>query len=326
MPFAVRGGAELRPDLTPLHRPVPAWVEDDGPATLLRIDRDLPAMLANKRDRLAADRNRWTATAPDPVPPWWAEAGRALAASVAADVPSLVHLDGDVVELRAAGLRVHLDGRIAEVEPGPDAPVHLDPVEVVARLEQVPSHLRVLEAVASTVAEDLVLVDRDGHCPWLHVCAPSGWAPGAAGGASLATLHAPVPASDRVLRASRNLAVAMATAGLFVRWNWGIDAAARWARHPDDPPAAWPDDPAAWIFRPERQTTWPLRGLEVGVFAIRVHLARLDEVVDGPRARRLASAVRELPDDLAAYKGLGDGRRDQLTTWLDARASIDDAG
>lgn len=323
VPFAVRDGAAVRPDLVPLDRPPPPPVEDDGPRTSLRIDADLPRLLANKQDVVAHAADRAVATADDVPPAWLATAGHRLAAVCGEVVPGLVRRRVDAVELPAVGLRIPDRGPIGELARPSTLPA-ADPAAVATRLTSLPLHLRALEAVALAVGEDLVLVGTDGRARWLHVCAPSGWAPGRAGGAPLTALHGPIPTGDRLRRASTNLAAALTTRGPFVRWTWGLDAVDRLARFPDDPPPRWADDPGRWWWRAERQTTVPLPDLDAGLFTIRVHLAPLTDVVDAPRARRLAEAVAALPEDLAAYKGLA-GRRDRLLAWLDARAATGSA-
>ncbi|MTV27678.1 DUF3445 domain-containing protein [Nitriliruptoraceae bacterium ZYF776] len=318
VPFAVRDGAAVRPDLVPLDRPPPPPVEDDGPRTLLRIDADLPRLLANKQDVVARAADRAVATADDVPAAWLTAAGHRLAEVCGGAVPGLVRHRAGAVELPAAGVRVDDRGHLGQVPPSSPLPA-ADRATLVARLHGLPEHRRALEAVALAVGEDLVLVGTDGRARWLHVCAPSGWAPGEAGGAPLTALHGPIPTGDRLRRASTNLAAAITRRGPFVRWTWGFDGVDRLARQPDDPPIRWPDDPGRWWWRAERQTTVPLRGLDAGLFTIRVHLALLADVVDATRARRLAGVVAALPQDLAAYKGLA-GRRDRLLAWLDARA------
>jgi hypothetical protein len=315
VPFAVRAVTEVRPDLWPLARPVPDHVDDPGPRTLVRLDAEVPVLVAGARHAVATDPGPWTAHAKDLDPDRTAAAGLTLARAVAAVTPSLLTVTGDRIRIGDVGVEVAADGEVS----GP-ASTGGDARRVVDRLRSVPAAHRSLEAVALAVAEDIVLVAGDGRAVWLHVCAPSGWDPGASGGRSLLELHGPVPTADRLHAASRALARAIVATGPHVRWVWGLTDDPRAAMHPgqarSEVPA--PRPIGELTFRAERQTTLPLPELDLGVFLIRVHRAPLGEVVADPDRRdRLAAAVRALPPDLAVYKGVAD-RRDELLDRLTA--------
>jgi hypothetical protein len=335
VPFAVGMRAPLRPDLVPLERPVPAHVEDPGPASVLRLDAGTAGMVAAKRRRLAVDPAPWTARGEVPSARL-RTAGRELAAALAAERPELLRLEGRALVLPGAGVTVGdddtvttrshaatprlggtagLDGGTAGMDDA-DGPV-------ARRLRQVEPALRWLEAVALAVGEDLVLVDRSANVAWLHVCAPTGWDPGGSGGAPLAALHGPVPHADRLRAASGALGRALVEGGPFVRWTWGLTADPALAHHTRRPgPHLPPPAPGALTFRAERQTTMPLPETELGLFAIRVHRAPLARVVDRPgRAEALAETVAALPEALAAYKGV-DARREELLAWLRDTAPV----
>jgi dimethylamine monooxygenase subunit A len=318
VPFAVRPTPEVRADLWRLDRPLPPHVEDDGPATLVRFDREVPELVAEGRARLSADPTPWTAVAAD-LPLAAAEgAGWVLAAAVAATHPGLVRVDDRGLLLPGVGIRVDRDGHVATTSVDPLGAVGGDPHLVVTRLAAVPAPLRAVEAVALGIAEDVVLVDAAGRVVWSHVLAPSGWDPGASGGVPLAALHAPVPTSDRLLAASANLARAIVRSGPHVRWVWGLSDDPSAPHHPRLPPPPRSRPALADLtFRAERQTTLPCPALDLGVFLIRVHRARLADVASAPgRRARLAATIRSLPDALAAYKGVAD-RREELLRWLD---------
>jgi hypothetical protein len=321
VPFAVRASPEVRPDLWPLDRPVPPHVDDAAPPTLVRLDTEVPELVAAAREAVTRDAGPWTSSAAELDPGRAAAAGIALGTAVARAVPQLLVADASGLAVPGTGCRVLADGALERVSvPGTTgvdtATAHL----VAPRLDAVRAGHRALEAVALAVAEDVVLVDADARAVWLHVCAPSGWDPGSAGGRPLTELHAPVPAADRLRAASRALGRAIVATGPHVRWVWGLTDDPAAAHHPRRRgPASLGDLPIGRLtFRAERQTTLPLPDLDLGVFLIRVHRAPLDEVVTtADRARHLAAAVRALPDDLAAYKGVAD-RRDELLAWLDA--------
>jgi hypothetical protein len=318
VPFAVRPSPEVRPDLWPLARPVPSHVDDAGPRTLVRLDAEVPSLVAATRRAVARDPDPWTARATELAADRASAAGRALASAVADVVPGLLSVDADGLTIEDVGVGVGPEGQVRDRR----GPVSAAASRVEARLLAVPAAHRHLEAVALAVAEDVVLVDERGRVVWAHVCAPSGWDPGVSAGRSLLDLHGPVPAAARLHAASDALARAIVRAGPHVRWVWGLT---------DDPAAAlhprWRTRPSTargpveeLTFRAERQTTLPLRELGLGVFLIRVHRAPLGEVLRPPgRAGRLAAAISSLPDDLAVYKGVAERREELL-----ARLAADD--
>lgn len=231
--------------------------------------------------------------------------------------PELVRVQDRAIELPDVGVVVDPAGAVREAGGAGAATAH-PPGEVRERLAGLPPTGRQLEAVALGVAEDVVVVDGDGRAVWLHVCAPSGWRPGAAGGSPLAALHGPIPDAERLVAASRNLARAITTSGPHVRWVWGLTDDPSLAQAPtSDGPEGPPLPPSELTFRAERQTTLPLTELGWGVFLIRVHRAPLRDVVTTEeRRRRLADAVAALPPALATYKGVGGRRRERLLEWL----------
>jgi hypothetical protein len=319
VPFPVRPTPEVRADLWRLDRPVPSHVDDDGPATLVRFDREVPSLVTEGRERLDADPSLWTAVAADLSLDAAETAGWELAAAVAAAHPGLVEVADRGLLLPGVGVGVDRDGTVATTAPD-DRPGRVggDPRLVAARLAAVPPPLRAVEAVALGIAEDVVLVDTRGRAVWLHVLAPSGWDPGASGGVALGALHAPVPTARRLVAASTNLARAIVGSGPHVRWVWGLTDDPAAPNHPRRPPPARPSpDLGDLTFRAERQTTLPCPAAGLGVFLIRVHRARLGDVVDAPgRRARLATTIRSLPDALAAYKGVA-ARRGELLRWLE---------
>ncbi|WP_052667562.1 heme-dependent oxidative N-demethylase subunit alpha family protein [Nitriliruptor alkaliphilus] len=322
VPFAVRAMPHVRPDLWPLTRPVPPHVEDDGPRTLVRIDAEVPRLVAAARQRVATDPAPWTSHTPDLAPGDALTAGLALGRAVSRDVPELLMAAGDSLTVSAAGVGVTSGGRIDRQPVTSGGEDRVASRQVADRLAAVPPEHRLLEAVALAVAEDVVLVDASGRAVWLHVCTPSGWDPGAAAGRHLSELHGPVPAADRLRAASDALTRAIVTSGPHVRWVWGLTDDPAAAHHPRfrGPPATARGPIAELTFRAERQTTLALPDLGLGVFLIRVLRAPLGEVASSvSRRARLAEAIEVMPPELARYKGVAD-RRDELLDWLTAPA------
>lgn len=211
-------------------------------------------------------------------------------------------------------------------------------------LTTMPAATRLADALALSLQEDLVWMrddGRGGRAGLLHVCFPSRWDPGARGGASLLDLHGPVADGERLRTASAPLMAAIASKGPFERHVWSLEQGPDLDRHParqdrayGDAPAAVPASPsdargrgdvgdvlaAAW-FRVERQTTLPFPDRKLALFAIRVLVAPLLDVLGQhpDRARRLARSIRTMRPQVLRYKGLSE-RSDALLAALDEYA------
>jgi hypothetical protein len=320
VPFAARPMRHVRPDLWPLSRALPPDVEDDGPPDLVRFDAEVPELVAAARTAVTTDSDPWTAHTDDLDPRRAEAAGLELGRAVARVAPRLVSVEGEHLVLPGVGLRVGPAGAVDRVPVSDDPAVGGDPVPVAERLARVVPEHRYLEAVALGIGEDVVLVGGDARALWLHVCAPSGWDPGAAAGSTLTELHGPVPAAERLRAASRALGRAIVTSGPHVRWVWGLTDDPAAAHHPRfrGPPAAGNGEVGDLTFRAERQTTLPLPHLELGVFLIRVHRTPLAVAASTARRRAaLADTIGSLPAELARYKGVAE-RRSELLAWLAA--------
>ncbi|RYG47576.1 DUF3445 domain-containing protein [bacterium] len=172
-----------------------------------------------------------------------------------------------------------------------------------------------LDLLARLVAEDLAVVRRDGDIDWtayLHVCAPSHWAPEDKIGRSFFETHDSIPGFERVNAASKGLLKAMVESGPWVRFTWGPESDDRLNHHPE-PPAG--EDPASWngrIFRDrfwvrwERQTLWPLPEVDAALFTIRVGSVSDEELTQAERAA-LADALQSMTPAAREYKGLTAG-------------------
>jgi hypothetical protein len=343
VPFPVAPVYRVRPDLVPLGRS-PGHVDDPGPATLVRLDGDAPAALEHALRELgeAPEAVRWG----DPeveAERWWGIA-RTVAHALVADGDPRVGLAGgqgsvgrghvgaapspeaaQALTLPWLGLRVTRDGAVGQGAAAPDAPRELAAwgPRVAHALARLPAATRALDGLRLAIAEDLVVLLRDrrgdgGRAGYLFVAAPSGWDPGARGGASLADLHVPVPHAGPLRAAGAAIADAMVEKGPFVRYVWSLAAEDAPSHHPRRHPAAplGGRDPASWWLRVERQTTLPLPTLGASAFFIRVLHQPLARAVASPERRaRMASAVRSMDAELLAYKGLV-GSADALLDWL----------
>ena len=294
-PFPVEVPVRMRADLTPLAGELLARGPDDD------------ALLAAKRDalRLRAERVRGR----DP------ERTLAAAASgVAATLSALARLRPDAVRAAGAGEDGALPG------PGRGRAWSFPRLNEELRdlLERSPEPLRLADALALSLPEDLVWMRNDGaagRASLLHVAFPSRWAPERRGGASLTELHGPVADGERLRAASAALMRAIAHKGPFERHVWSLAPTPALDLHPRATEAgpARPTDPATgplastW-WRVERQTTLPFPEADLALFAIRVGIARLDAVlaVEPGRAARLAAALRSMSPAVLDYKGVDD--------------------
>lgn len=310
-PFPVEVPVRMRADLTPLAgEPLARGPDDD-------------ALLAAKRDalRVRADRIRGL----DPERPL-----AAAATDIAATLPALARLRPDVV--RPAGAAE--DGAL--LGPGRGRAWLFPRLggEAHDLLRRSPEPLRLADALALSLPEDLVWMRDDGaagRASLLHVAFPSRWAPERRGGASLTELHGPVADGERLRAASAALMRAMVHKGPFERHVWSLASSPALDLHPRATARnlAAPRDPATdplastW-WRVERQTTLPFPEAGLGLFAIRVRIARLDAVLAARpgRAARLAAALRSMSDAVRAYRGVADPA--PLLDALDAVACEED--
>lgn len=278
-----------------------------------RHDAAYPDFVRAKLARLARP-ERCRVLAPGLAPEALRPALEEVAARLAEERPDALHRDGDACRLPL----------LAALEPALAERAH-------AHLAALPPALRLADALALAVQEDLVLLrgpPGEDRAELLHVCLPSHWSPGARAGASFAELHGPVPHGAALQAAARNLVAAMLAKGPFVRHVWSLPPRPDLALDPAEAPPA-PDLRGVrgeallarlWL-RAERQTSRALPASGRALFTIRVSMQPLPAALAGEpeRAARLATAVRSMDDALLAYKSLG-GIRAPLLAALDARA------
>lgn len=163
-----------------------------------------------------------------------------------------------------------------------------------------------LEAIAFAVQEDIAILaagdDYTGRMVALDVRFPSGWRPERLAGASFAGLHEKVPgflANDAV---ARSMVATMVERGPYVRFVWALARDAQLDHHPDAMPVVETPD---WHLRVERQVTVPLPADKASVFLIRTYLYPIDSL-SGAQREIIVEALRVMPDDVRAYKGLPD--------------------
>jgi hypothetical protein len=307
VPFPVRPPYLMRPDLVRLGRSDPAI--DPGPATLTRVDDERPRYLAERAARLRDVPHLVCAVDPQADHERLHAAGWAIAAALGLEQPELLRVEGERLVLPDLGIAVERSGAVLLVGGGAPGLVEVA-AAVASRLEAVVPPLRPLEAIVSTVQEDLVVMQGggEGRAAYLHVAFPSGWDPSRRAGASFLALHDPVPESAALREAARAMVAAMVTKGPFVRYVWSVSEGLSLDRHPVSRAAhASASAPAASLlgFRAERQTTVPLEVLGMAAFLIRIYVAPLEAVVAEPgRRAALASALSSMSPAVRRYKGV----------------------
>lgn len=144
------------------------------------------------------------------------------------------------------------------------------------------------------------------------VCFPSEWSLPEKAGLPLAEVHAPVPKLNEALGRQIDTFLAKLAPGTeWERENWGLSADDQLDHHPRHfrPHLAGTETiDRVWI-RLERQLLVRLSGGGV-IFGIHVSNHRLDEVtaLRDDLAKRIALALRTMPEEAAVYKGIAEAR------------------
>jgi dimethylamine monooxygenase subunit A len=270
--------------------PEKAWIERDE-STAARL-RDRARLLDHRRDEVL---QAWPGS----------EAGQAEVLDLLADhlpraLPENYARRGRFMHERATGLGIDLE------DPA------MPPLERAGRL----------------VEEDLCLLERrDGvfRLTAACLCFPAHWRLADKLGRGLDAIHEPVPGYEAIASQVDRLLARLKPDRVMARANWSLVETPR-LFHPEPrvPPVgltALDVGRLLWL-RVERQTLRRLPATGGVLFTIRTLVRRLDEVVADPAiAAALAARIRELPEDLAAYKGLPP-IRDALLADLDQKAGL----
>lgn len=182
-----------------------------------------------------------------------------------------------------------------------------------------------LDAAARLVPEDLVLlVERDGRLVFAggSVCFPNRWDLRSKLGLSLAGVHAPVDRLNEQLEAPIDAFFERLTPQRsFWRLGWGILDTPDWYTPVDGTAAPRPVDPPpeGLFLRVERETLRRFPATKCVLFTIRTYVTPVTNVAADPEvARRLASSLESLPENVRDYKDLRT-TADALTVWLRGR-------
>lgn len=178
--------------------------------------------------------------------------------------------------------------------------------------------------------EDFLLLQPDGNGSYVlkvaAVCFPTRWKLADKIGKPLTAIHGPVPGYKKNLERQMDRIFGRFTADKPLwRLNYSLldDATLHQPVKDRNLPSLDPLDAEElgdrlW-FRIERQTLLRLPGSGTVVFGVRIHQKPLAQMVTTPdRARDMASALGEMPDDMRDYKAVVP-IYDRLQDWLKAR-------
>jgi hypothetical protein len=187
-----------------------------------------------------------------------------------------------------------------------------------------------LELAARLVQEDLCVIEMSPDGPRLTaavVCFPSRWRLREKLGHPLAEVHGKVPLyGDRLARPVDRFMAHVRPGHIAARRNWSVlddptlfQPTGKW-RTAHDATITERNAGDRLFLRVERQTLRRLPATGAILFGIRVHVYPLARAVTEPEAAAaLASAVRELPAEMAHYKSLPMFQA-ALLGWLDRLA------
>lgn len=163
------------------------------------------------------------------------------------------------------------------------------------------------EAIARAVQEDFAVLcagdDDDGRTVALDVRFPSGWRPERLAQASFRAIHAPVPGFADNTLAARSMVRAMIERGPYVRFVWTLCRDDVLDHHPERANAGSWDALEQLFLRVERQVTVSLPEARTSVFLIRTYVYPYASLHEAQR-ETVREAMRVMPDDVRAYKGL----------------------
>jgi hypothetical protein len=144
------------------------------------------------------------------------------------------------------------------------------------------------------------------------VCFPSSWSLAEKIGHPLEFIHGPVPGLNTQLGRSIDAFLTKLTPGTaWLRHNWGLSRSSELNLHPSRPLPRLDKSVAleeVWL-RVEQQVLLALPASGGVLFGIRISMHSLSELKrDSTAAGRLARALRTMPAEVAAYKGLTTAR------------------
>ena len=177
---------------------------------------------------------------------------------------------------------------------------HLEAIHSLENLD------RVYNELSFNVQEDIaILADKPSSLIVGNISMPSFWDPKRIKNADFWQIHEPVPSFPKNERVSQNLSSLISSKGPYVRFVWTVANDDRLDHHPSKGRTEWKGNQSLW-FRTERQVTIPFDGLGA-LFLIRTYLYPFEEL-SKKEGQILNSAVQNMPEEIARYKGLWEGR------------------
>lgn len=304
------GVYEMKPGLLPLDREL-----GNGPADRRVFQCDAAhAQYRQAKRRARAERLAKYYQTRDLAPEVAGAVCRFIAARLAEEHPDRFRLEARggerLLHCAPSGETLRFDPAMGSVAGGEADPPYADP----------------LDALASQVQEDLVVVRRAGERDWtaaIHLCCPYRWTAEEKIGLDFVTMHLPVPGMESFRKPG--MVTNMVKHGPLVRFVWELATDARLNHHPEPPPgippAAWrmrPFDPARprLLLRVEREVFWSFPALEAALMTIRVSFRDGEEIRSTPALREpFCATLESMSPELLDYKGLTESR-DAILAWL----------
>jgi dimethylamine monooxygenase subunit A len=169
-----------------------------------------------------------------------------------------------------------------------------------------------LVRIAGELDPDFLLLTRDAGDSFTlaagAVCFPSSWSLSEKIGRTLDEIHAPVPGLNSRLGGTINQFLTRLKPGTsYARVNWGLTATPERNMHPKLERARLSESQEiarVWL-RVEEQVVASLPASQGILFGIRIRIVPLEQILGSPALRSgFHRAVRTMPGDLAAYKGI----------------------
>lgn len=276
---------------------------------IIDIDGDYHAELAERRSILAQDPSR-AASSPHMRAAEW-DALLFVLESIARDHPGIAALDrdGERYRWRNALLDQDLAFTYGDESTLPGGP---------------------LAFLAEQVQDDIALLDQREGALWLDsgvVTFAADWSMGFDVGMRFLEIHGPVPRvhAERIITRAQQFIMRLQPGEAYRRTNWTLTIDRRLDTSTERYPEWGPDrsaiatDPALpdrLHLRVEVQHLIRLPRSGAILFLIRSYLASLRELAAVPEWRaRLGAVLRELPEDMAEYKGIARYRH-AAADWL----------
>ena len=196
-----------------------------------------------------------------------------------------------------------------------------------SRTHAQPAYQDSIDALASQICEDIVIVEFDHQLHWnalLHLCLPNHWSATDMAGQSFIKTHQAVPGMENIFENSHTLLSSIRRKGPYSRFAWGLSTDTRLNHHPQAPqnenPQLWKgrrfDKNAPELYlRVERQTLFGLSNSKAIMFTIRTYHYDIQEDLNRKQRQQIASAISDMGPQALEYKGLVEQKADILD-WL----------